>query len=145
MTPPLAKGEYDVSWIYDPAPASVHTINLVNQAKNGEYAEDKLSDHIFGVILRALDEGGLIEEKNGTLCLQALFWHKNRKILSIHQAHEHIGHPFLGPDGSVLALKGRTLCGGASNLQTSNLIPTQVNAHSLVRKLTSEKSLHWPR
>jgi hypothetical protein len=71
------------------------------------------------MILWALDEGSLIEENNGALCLQAPFWRENRKILSIRQTHEHTGHPFLGPDGRVLALKGRTLCG--SNLQASNL------------------------
>jgi hypothetical protein len=57
--------------------------------------------------------------------------------LSIRQTHEHIRHPFLGPDDRVLTLKGRTLRG--SSLQASNLTPTQVNTHPLVRKL----ALHW--
>jgi hypothetical protein len=90
MTRPPAKREYDASWLYNLAPDSVHIINLVNQAKDGEYAEDELSDRIFGMILWALDEDGLIEEENGALCLQAPFWRENRKILSVRQTHEHI-------------------------------------------------------
>jgi len=79
MTCPLAKREYDASWLYDLAPDSVHIINLVNQAKDGEYAEDKLSDRIFGMTLWALDEGGLIEGRMGPYAPKLRFGAKTER------------------------------------------------------------------
>jgi hypothetical protein len=66
MTPIPTKDELAARWLLDPAPGTIHICDLIEQAKDGIYAKDKLSDHVIGMILWA-KEANIIKSWEGTL------------------------------------------------------------------------------
>jgi hypothetical protein len=115
MTPLPSRAELAQRYILDPASGDIHIRDLINYAKDGIYAKDKLSDHVIGMILWAqyINE---IEKWEGTL-FQVPFV----KGMKFRSRTAHLGRPFTGPDSLVLTLAGRTLHGSNQDLP----IPSQ--------------------
>jgi hypothetical protein len=111
--------------LLDPPQGAIHVLDLVNHAKDGIYAKDKLSDHIIGMLMWAKIIGDIMAWE-GTV-FQVPFV-KNMKL---RKKVEHAGRPFLGPDGLVLTLNGRTLHGaGGHGIGTSQLDIGGIKGHA---------------
>ena len=93
-------------------------------AKNGFYVKDKPSDYVIGMILHARDICSILAW-HGTL-FQLPFV----KGMSLRTGYAHYGQPFLGPDGLILTLSGRTLKGSENNdLDDSPLTEDTITKH----------------
>jgi hypothetical protein len=110
--------------IYDPVPGSIHIKDLIRMAKDGYYVKDKPSDYVIGMILHARDICNILAW-HGTL-FQLPFV----KGMSLRTGYAHYGQPFLGPDGLILTLSGRTLKGSENNdLDDSPLTEDTITKH----------------
>ncbi|KAK8901060.1 hypothetical protein QC760_010516 [Botrytis cinerea] len=92
-------------YYYDPKPGALHMGDLINQAKDGQYVKDILSDFVQGAIILA-KHCGYIKIWEGQL-FQLPFI----KGMKVRANQPHCGHPFNGPDGRPMMHEGRLLRG----------------------------------
>ncbi|KAH7390386.1 hypothetical protein BKA64DRAFT_725515 [Cadophora sp. MPI-SDFR-AT-0126] len=116
MTPLPSAAEVASRGLLDPPPGTLHLMDLINQGKDGIYAKDRLSDHVIGMLIYAVDSG-MIKAWEGTL-FQIPF----TKGFSLRKKQLHLGHPSLGPDDKVLSLRGIFWSGEDGHFEKSDLV-----------------------
>jgi hypothetical protein len=116
--------------LLDPRPGHFHICDLINRVKDGLYAKDYISDYVLGMILWALF-CDIIREKDDAMVFQLAFVHPGFTHREFRKGYNNYGRPFLGPDGLILTLEGRLLCGdGTSGIGVSPLDrPEDIKTH----------------
>ena len=129
MTPPLTKDELARRHLLNPTPRTLHLHGLVNQAKDGVYAKDRISNYVLGMILWGLAISDI--EDWEVMLFQLPFVHPNFQRRGYRQIYERYGRPFLGPDGLILKLEDRSLEGdGTSGIAASDLDNHSIRTHA---------------
>lgn len=99
MTKLPAQEEIDARSLLNPIPGTLHVRELIDRAKDGDGAKDNLSDHCVGMIKLALAIGDVTVDEAGVFQLPFV----ERKA-NIRTPVQHLGLPFLGPDGLVVRI-----------------------------------------
>jgi hypothetical protein len=113
--------------LLNPSRGKMHLNDLMNQVKDGIYAKDFISDHVIGILLLGLWVGLLSEWE--VMLFQLPFTNPDniKNGMTFRKNYNNYGNPFFGPDGRILTLHGRYLCGdddsgvGASDLDLDGI------------------------
>ena len=116
MTPLPSPEELAARHLYNPNHGTVHIRDLINQAKDGLYVKDVLSDYVIGLLL-AGKAYGLVKAWEGTL-FQIPFV----KGMKLRSNVKHAGEPFLDMHGAYLTIEGRALHGGSTDSEPMSLL-----------------------
>jgi hypothetical protein len=127
MAPSLQQEELNNRYIWNP-PRNVRLDDLISAAKDGLYVKDQPSDYIVGMLLVA-EKLGFIENEDGGL-FQVPFYERNGNCMNLRVIYRncHYGHAFLGPDGKVLSIGERLLCGDEDH-DNSDLTIDTIDQH----------------
>jgi hypothetical protein len=122
MTPLPTRAELAARPLFDAPIGSIHVSDLVtltNRKKN------RLSDHWVGVLVIAA-ETGVITKTQGDM-----FESDFVRGLKIRKTRAAAGSPFLGPDGLIVVLQGRTLSGAnpPASVAVSGLSINGIRSH----------------
>lgn len=95
--------------LYDPHPGSVHLLDITRQVRDNVHTQDRLSDHLIGMLICGR-----------VLAKATLSWEAELYLMGIRKggtkrAHmDSAGHPFLGLDNKILTTGGAVLHGDKS-------------------------------
>ena len=130
MTREPTKAELAERRLLNPSRGKMHINDLMNQVKDGIYAEDYISGYVMGMLLMALSIGLLSEWE--VMLFQLPFTNPEsiKNVMAFRKTYKHYGNPFFGPDGRILTLHGRYLYGdGDSGVAASELDLDGVRDH----------------
>ena len=137
-----SKDELAKCWVLDgqkPDFPNIHLGDLSQQVQDGIYAKDKLSDQVVGIILWALEINPI--DKEAASLFQTLFYPTEPHVTDLTMRwrpefrpsgprHGTKFNPFIDPDGKILVLNDRYLCGDYDGkYEISELDPKGLKAH----------------